>query len=81
MGGSGGCCGICKIVGIVVAVGAINWGLVGLLQMDLVANLLGSMTTGARAVYIIIGVAGLLKVLSIFKLCPCQKGSCSEPKK
>ena len=80
MGGSGGCCGICKIVGIVVALGAINWGLVGLLQMDLVANLLGSMTTAARAVYIIIGVAGLLKVLSIFKLCPCQKGGCETKK-
>ena len=71
MGGSGGCCGICKIVGIVVAVGAINWGLVGLLQMDLVSSLLGAMTPAARAVYIIIGVAGLMKVLSIFKLCPC----------
>ena len=80
MGGSGGCCGVCKIVGVLVALGAINWGLVGLLQMDVVANVLGSMTPGARAVYIVIGVAGLLKVSSIFKLCPCQKGSCETKK-
>ena len=80
MGGSGGCCGVCKIVGVLVAIGAINWGLVGAFQADLVANLLGAMTPAARAVYIVIGVAGILKVLSIFKLCPCQKGSCETKK-
>ena len=77
---TGGNCTVCKIVGVVVALGAINWGLMGVLQMDLVANLLGQMTPAARAVYIIIGVAGLLKVLSIFKCCPCQKGGCETKK-
>jgi uncharacterized membrane protein YuzA (DUF378 family) len=77
---TGGKCAVCKIVGVLVAIGAINWGLVGALQMDLVANLLGQMTPAARAVYIVIGVAGLLKVLAIFKCCPCQKGSCETKK-
>ncbi len=72
MTGGKDCCGVCKIVGLVVAVGALNWGLVGLFQVDLVAKLLG-MGTAARAVYILIGVAGVLKLLSFFKACPCQK--------
>jgi uncharacterized membrane protein YuzA (DUF378 family) len=69
-------CGICKIVGALVGIGALNWGLVGIFQVDLVERLLGTMTTPARVVYGIIGVAGLLKLVSLVKCCPCQKGSC-----
>ena len=77
---SGKSCGVCKIVGILVAIGAINWGLVGIFRMNLVAKLLGDMTGPARVVYGIIGVAGLLKLLSCFKCCPCQRegGSCEK---
>lgn len=73
---SGGSCVVCKLVGLLVALGALNWGLVGLAQMDLVEKLLGTMTPAARAVYVLIGIAGVLKVLSLFKCCPCQKGTC-----
>jgi uncharacterized membrane protein YuzA (DUF378 family) len=66
-------CTICSITSAIVIVGAINWGLVGVLQIDLVARFLGDMTTPARVVYGIVGVAGVLKLLGIFKLCPCQK--------
>lgn len=70
-------CLVCKVVGILVVIGAINWGLVGIFQMNLVATLLGEMTTAARVVYGVIGVAGVLAVLALFKCCPCQKnGSC-----
>jgi uncharacterized membrane protein YuzA (DUF378 family) len=75
----GKCCAVCNVVGVLVALGAINWGLVGLFQYDLVGSLLGTMSGASRAVYTIIGIAGILKILSVFKLCPCQKGSC-EPK-
>jgi len=76
MSGGKGCCAVCKVVGLLVAIGAINWGLVGVFQVDLVEKLLGLMTTPARIVYGLIGVAGVLKLLSLFKCCPCQKGSC-----
>lgn len=72
-------CGICKLVGLLVALGALNWGLVGIFQLDLVAQLLGPMSGATRAVYGLIGVAGLLKLVSLVKCCPCQKGSC-DPK-
>ena len=70
-----GCVG-CKVIGTLVALGAINWGLYGLFNMDLVANLLGSMTTGSKIVYGLIGVAGVMKVGWLFGMCPCQKGAC-----
>ncbi len=77
-GGKG--CGVCKIVGLLVAIGAINWGLVGIFQVDLVAKLLGEMTGPARVVYGIIGVAGLIKLVSCFKCCPCSSGKGCETK-
>jgi uncharacterized membrane protein YuzA (DUF378 family) len=67
---------MCNIVGIMVILGALNWGLVGLFQYNLVASLLGEMSAASRAVYAVIGIAGVLKILSCFKLCPCQRGSC-----
>ena len=73
-------CAVCQVIGILVAIGALNWGLVGLLQVDLVAKLLGDMTGAARAVYTIIGIAGVLKVLSFFKCCPCQREGCETKK-
>ncbi len=71
-------CAVCNVVGLLVGLGALNWGLVALFQLDLVAKLLGEMTTGAKIAYIVIGIAGLLKLLSLAKACPCQKkeGSC-----
>lgn len=45
---------------ILVVVGAINWGLVGLAQFDLVAALFGgSSALLSRVVYSLVGVAGV----------------------
>ena len=67
-------CTVCKIVGALVVIGAINWGVVGVFQFNLVTRVLGDMTTASRAVYGIIGLAGLLKLLAFFKACPaCNK--------
>ena len=71
-------CLVCKIVGLLVAIGAINWGLVGALQVDVVAKILGDMTVATRAVYGLIGLAGVAQLLSFFKCCPCQRGTCES---
>jgi uncharacterized membrane protein YuzA (DUF378 family) len=47
------------IAWVLVVVGAINWGLVGAFNFNLVAALLGDMTTAARIVYGLVGLAGL----------------------
>jgi len=47
------------IANILVIIGALNWGLVGLLNINLVTLLLGSVPALVQAVYIIVGIAGL----------------------
>ncbi len=45
---------------ILVIVGALNWLLVGLFQFDLVAAIFGGQSSFlSRAVYILVGLAGL----------------------
>ena len=41
---------------ILLAVGGVNWGLVGLFNFDLVATIFGEMSILSRAVYVIVGV-------------------------
>jgi uncharacterized membrane protein YuzA (DUF378 family) len=46
---------------LLVVVGAVNWGLVGVAQFDLVATLFGgSSAVLARVVYTLVGVSGLI---------------------
>ena len=47
---------------ILVLVGAINWGLIGFFEFDLVATLFGEMTTFSRIVYGLVGIAGLYAI-------------------
>lgn len=48
---------------VLVIIGAINWGLIGFFQFDLVASLFGGMYSGfSRTVYAIIGIAGLYAI-------------------
>lgn len=70
-----GTCMICKLVGLLVIIGALNWGLVGAFQFNLVTTLVGSIPKAERIVYILVGIAGLLKLVTCFKACPC--GGCS----
>jgi uncharacterized protein len=78
----GGCCVVCKLATLLAGLGALNWGLLALFQLDLVASAFGGMTTASKAVYVIIGVAGVVKLLSLFVQCPCCKpadgGTCTK---
>ncbi len=55
-------------------IGAINWGLYGLLGMDLVAMILGGIPILATAVYALIGASGLYALYGMIT----KKGSCSK---
>lgn len=50
---------------VLVAVGALNWGLVGIFDWDLVAAIFGDMSTVTRVVYTLVGVAALYRVFTI----------------
>lgn len=57
------------IFGILVIIGAINWGLVGLFNFNLVTTLLGSMPMIVRSIYILVGVGGIWVALNCSKKC------------
>jgi len=49
---------------ILVIVGALNWGLVGLFDFDLVARIFGEMTRLTRVVYILVGLSAIITALT-----------------
>lgn len=50
------------IVLVLVIIGAINWGLIGFLQFDLVRVLFGDMSMVSRIVYALVGLCGLYAI-------------------
>jgi uncharacterized membrane protein YuzA (DUF378 family) len=42
---------------VLLVIGGINWGLVGLFDVDLVAALFGPMSALSRLVYVVVGLA------------------------
>ena len=48
-----------KIALVLVIIGAINWGLIGLFNFNLVELIFGNMTLLARIIYILVGISGL----------------------
>lgn len=55
-----------KIALVFTVIGALNWGLVGLLEFDLVAALFGEMTVLTRLVYSLVGITGLINIGLLF---------------
>lgn len=52
---------------ILVIVGGLNWGLVGLLDFNLVAALFGEMSTVSRIVYVLVGLAAVWQLIPLFR--------------
>lgn len=44
---------------VLVIVGGLNWALVGLLDFDLVAAILGKMSILSRTVYVLVGISAI----------------------
>lgn len=57
-----------RIALALVIIGAINWGLIGFFQFDLVATLFGGQEAFlSRVVYALVGIAGLVSLGLLFK--------------
>lgn len=54
--------GIGWLATVLVIVGALNWGLVGLFGFNLVAAIFGHFPYLARAIYVVVGIAGLYSI-------------------
>ena len=57
------------IVFILTVIGALNWGLVGFFRFDLVASIFGEMSTITRLIYALIGVSGVVALITMFRTC------------
>lgn len=73
-------CKFIKCLALLLSIlGALNWGLFGLIQVDLVAFFLNGPTSfWSRITYTIIGIAGLICLFSIGSFCKKCSTSCSS---
>lgn len=55
---------------VLVLVGALNWGLVGFFNFDLVAAIFGEMTSLTRLVYILVGLSAIVSAITAYS---CHK--------
>lgn len=68
-------CPICKVVGILAILGAINWGLVGVANVNLVDSIFGADSILSKIIYGLVGLSGLALLASFFMTCPACKKS------
>lgn len=54
-----------KILLVITIIGAVNWGLIGLLDFNLVAMIFGDGVI-SRIIYTIVGVCGLINIGILF---------------
>jgi uncharacterized protein len=50
---------------VLVIIGGVNWGLVGLFDVDLVAMILGAGTWPTRIVYMLVGISALWQLVPL----------------
>ncbi len=66
------------IMGGLLIIGGLNWGLVGIFNWDLVAAIFGDMSVVARIIYILVAVSAL-GILAGGCCCKkCKKGKCCK---
>lgn len=53
---------------ILVIVGALNWGLIGLFELNLVTTLFGEWTLFTRIIYSLVGISGIIGLTFFGKL-------------
>lgn len=53
---------------VLITVGALNWGLVGLFNINLVEILLGTWPALVQIVYIVVGLSGVYSVWEMFTM-------------
>ena len=55
-----------KIALVLTIIGAINWGLIGLLDFNLVEMIAGGVDMIERIIYILVGIAGIINIMLLF---------------
>ncbi len=55
-----------KIALVITIVGALNWGLIGLFDFNLVNAIFGSMKVLEKIIYALVGICGLINIGILF---------------
>ena len=51
---------------VLIIIGALNWGLIGIFNFNLVETIFGGFSVISRIIYILVGIAGLWGIKLIF---------------
>lgn len=51
---------------ILIIIGAINWGLIGIFNFNLVDTIFGTMSVISRIIYTLVGISGLWGIKLLF---------------
>ncbi|MGM9927898.1 MAG: DUF378 domain-containing protein [Bacillus sp. (in: firmicutes)] len=66
--------GIQRTALILTIIGALNWGLIGFFQYDLVANIFGGQSALlSRVIYALVGIAGIINIGLLFVPSPSRE--------
>lgn len=55
-----------KVALVFTVIGAINWGLIGFFDFNLVTSLFGDASMLTRIIYMIVGIAGIINIYTLF---------------
>lgn len=56
-----------KVALVLTIIGALNWGLIGLFDFNLVSALFGDENVITRIIYVLVGIAGIINVGLLFE--------------
>ncbi|MBR2828632.1 MAG: DUF378 domain-containing protein [Bacilli bacterium] len=51
-----------KILLVITIIGAVNWGLIGIFDFDLVAYIFGNASFFSRVIYTVVGICGIVNI-------------------
>lgn len=53
---------------ILIIIGAINWGLIGFFEFDLISYFFGTLTAVTQIIFAVVGIAGIYSLILFWKL-------------
>ena len=56
-----------KVALVLTIIGAVNWGLIGLFDFNLVSALFGDENVITRIIYVLVGMAGIINIGLLFE--------------
>lgn len=63
---------------VLTLIGALNWGLIGIFNFDLVAAIFGDMTVMSRIIYSLVGVSAIITALTMHNCERIEERECDE---